>query len=70
MVAEFLLFFYGLVAAFVLMSIERNHREGREHGRHLALAGWSVMSMSACLAVLLMFVAALALIGYAPMIAP
>tara|TARA_B100000678_G_scaffold193309_1_gene161734 strand:- start:654 stop:866 length:213 start_codon:yes stop_codon:yes gene_type:complete len=70
MVAEFLLFFYGLVAAFVLMSIERNHREGREHGRHLALAGWSVMSMSACLAVLLMFVAALALIGYAPTIAP
>ena len=70
MVGEFLLFFYGLVAAFVLMSIERNHREGREHGRHLALAGWSVMSMSACLAVLLMFVAALALIGYAPTIAP
>ncbi len=69
MVAEFLLFFYGLMASFVLLSIERNHREGREHGRHLALAGWSVMSMSACLAILLLLAAALNLVGYAPMMA-
>ena len=58
------LFLYGLTAIFVLMSVERNRKEERDHAPALLLAGWSVMSASAVLAILLLGTAAVMALGY------
>lgn len=63
MIVQILLFFYGLIAMFVLMSIERNRKEKRDNSDYLTLAGWGVMSMSASLALSLLGAAALLLVG-------
>ncbi|GGO90494.1 hypothetical protein [Stakelama pacifica] len=63
MIVQILLFFYGLIAMFVLMSIERNRKEKRANSDYLTLAGWGVMSMSASLALSLLGAAALLLVG-------
>ena len=51
---QFAIFFYGILAMFVTLSIQRNAREQRTHSRALTMAGWSVMSSSATLGVLLL----------------
>lgn len=50
---DFALFFYGLLAMFVLSSMTRNVKEQRPHSRVLTMAGWSLMSSSATLGLLL-----------------
>lgn len=58
-----LLFFYGLLAVFVLSGMSRNVKEQRPHSRTLTMVGWSLMSSSATLGVLLALYAAYLLAG-------
>ena len=47
---EFATLMYGMLAIFVLASIERNHREERANPQIVTLVGWGLCSMSATLA--------------------
>jgi hypothetical protein len=50
---DYALFLYGLLTMFVLSSMTRNVKERRPHSRVLTMAGWSLMSSSATLGLLL-----------------
>lgn len=50
---DYALFLYGMLAMFVLSSMTRNVKARRPHSRALAMAGWSLMSSSATLGLLL-----------------
>jgi hypothetical protein len=60
---EFATLAYGLLAMFVLASIERNHREERTSPQIVTLVGWGLCSMSATLSVLLMGLAVILVLG-------
>jgi hypothetical protein len=57
---EMVVFFYGLLAAFVLTSMHRNRKQARPSPKMVTAVGWGLFSMSSTLAVLL-FAVALAL---------
>lgn len=44
--AENALFFYGVLATFVIRSLHRNAKLGRPHMRKLVIAGWTLMAVS------------------------
>lgn len=50
---EFTVFLYGLLTAFVLMSVEQNRRLERPNPAMVTAVGWGLFSMSSTLAVLL-----------------
>jgi len=50
---EFTVFLYGLLTAFVLMSVEQNRRLERPNPSMVTAVGWGLFSMSSTLAVLL-----------------
>lgn len=50
---EFVAFTYGLLASFILASIARNQKENRANPPIVTMLGWSLMSMSLTLSLLL-----------------
>ncbi|MFZ5747288.1 MAG: hypothetical protein ACOY45_06480 [Pseudomonadota bacterium] len=62
--AEIGIFFYALVTAFVLTSMQRNQRLQRPTPRTMMLVGWGLFSLSSTLALLMAGVALLLAFGY------
>jgi hypothetical protein len=56
--ANVMVFFYGVVAMFVIAAVDRNRRESRAHAPVLTLVGWGLMSTSFAAAALMLALAA------------
>jgi hypothetical protein len=60
---EFFIFFYALMAMFVLFAMQRNRREQRPDPQVVTMAGWGLFSLSSTLAILLGAVALALVLG-------
>lgn len=50
---EFCLFLYATLTMFVIIAMQRNHREQRPSSQMMTMVGWGLFSLSSTLAVLL-----------------
>lgn len=60
---EFFIFFYALMAMFVLFAMQRNRREQRPNPQMVTMVGWGLFSLSSTLAILLGAVALALVLG-------
>ena len=66
--ADTLIFLCGMLAMFVIVSIEENHRQQRPQPQIVAMVGWCLFSLSSTLAALLgAVVIAIAFGAYVPL---
>jgi hypothetical protein len=62
--AGFIVFFYALLASFVVQSMQRNRRLARPDNHMVVAVGWGLFSLSSTLAVLMGAVALAMALGF------